>query len=275
MYDDVRCYIFLKRIEVCNWPRIVPLTNEFTTTFEKQWNKFRARWCNCHDLDGAKAFSHDDIKIVMFHRITQINVPVEEAERLIDDALQYYQEKNFDCIFTLSPLDQPSDFEERLQKKGFELALMPVAMLCDRLCDFSAPSDVSVKIAEATHYNIWADIMCQCFGNPPETAEIGRNALNVPEVRLYLAERNSEPAGTALLYSAGGMGYIDAVSTLPEHRRKGVASALIARIVNDSQDMGNRWTALEVESDSPAERVYENLGFRRMYFRARYRKSFQ
>ena len=117
MYDDVRCYIFMKRIEVCNSPRIVPLTNEFTTTFEKQWNKFRARWCNCHNLDGAKAFSHDDIKIVMFHRVTQINVPVEEAERLIDDALQYYQEKNFDCIFTLSPLDQPSDFEERLRKK--------------------------------------------------------------------------------------------------------------------------------------------------------------
>ena len=81
-------------------------------------------------------------------------------------------------------------------------------------------------------------------------------------MRLYLAERNSEPAGTALLYSAGGMGYIDAVSTLPEHRRKGVASAIIARIVNDSQDMGNRWRALEVESDRSAEHIYETRGFR-------------
>ena len=66
------------------------------------------------------------------------------------------------------------------------------------------------------------------------------------------------------------MGYVDLVATLPEHRRKGVASALVAHLVTHSQALGNRWTALEVQTETPAERIYERLGFRTIYHRPRY-----
>ena len=68
------------------------------------------------------------------------------------------------------------------------------------------------------------------------------------------------------------MGYVDLVGTLPQHRRKGVASSLVIRAVADSQALGNRWTGLEVESDSAAEWVYKRLGFRPVHHRPRYGK---
>ena len=251
------------------------MTDEFTIAFEKHWNDFRARWCDSRDLGGARTFSHDDVKIVMFHRVTRVDVPADDADRLIGDAVQFYRDKYFDCIVTLSPLDRPVDLGERLQRRGFELALMPVAMLCDQPAEPVVAEDVRVDVVNAGQYDVWADIMCRCFGNPPEAGELGRTVLDVPEVGLYLAHRGGEPAGTALLYSADGMGYIDVVGVLPEHRRQGVASAIVARILEDSTAMGNRWTALEVESDSTAESVYRRRGFRRMHFRPRYVKEVQ
>ena len=69
------------------------------------------------------------------------------------------------------------------------------------------------------------------------------------------------------------MGYIAAVGTLPPHRRKGVAAALVTRAVADSRALGNRWTTLETDSTSIAEQVYEKRGFRATHFRYRYVKA--
>ena len=251
------------------------MTDEFTRTFENHWNEFRARWCDSTDLGGARAYSHEEVKAVMFHRVAGVDVPEGEADRVIDAAVRFFREKQYDCLFTLSPLDRPADMAERLRQRGFELALLPVAMLCDRLDGPVAAEDVEMEVVGAGCYDTWAEIMCACFGNPPEAGEVGRAVLLVPEVRLYLASRMGEPAGTALLYSRNGIGYIDAVGTLPEHRRCGVASATVARAVADSQALGNRWTALEVECESPAERIYRRLGFRRMHFRPRYARPLE
>jgi len=94
--------------------------------------------------------------------------------------------------------------------------------------------------------------------------------LLVPEVRCYLARVNGVPAGTTLLYSQFGMGYIDLVGTLPEYRHQGVASALLTQAVSDSQSLGNRWTTLESTTGSNAVRLYEKFGFRTAYNRQRY-----
>ena len=249
------------------------MTDEFTRTFENHWNEFRARWCDSTDLGGARAYSHEQVKAVMFHRVARVDVPDEGVDRLIDAAVRFFRRKEYDCLFTLSPLDRPADMAERLQRRGFALALLPVAMRCDRLTGQVASAEVEVEIAGSDGYDTWAEIMCTCFGSPPEAGEVGRAVLLVPEVRLYLARRRGEPAGTALLYSRNGIGYIDAVGTLPEHRRCGVASAVVARAVADSQVMGNRCTTLEVECESPAERIYRRLGFRRMHFRPRYARA--
>lgn len=69
------------------------------------------------------------------------------------------------------------------------------------------------------------------------------------------------------------MGYVDAVGTLPENRRRGVASALIRRVVTDSHVLGNRWTALEAVTGGETERLYERLSFCAAYYRHRYIKN--
>ena len=242
------------------------MPDELMTTFEKLWVALRAAWCNNHDLNGALAFSHDRAAMDFFHRIVQVNVDDAQVDRLIDDAIRLFQERQYNCMFTLSPIDRPADLGERLKKRGFTEGLLASAMVYDPPTAPPIPQTVAeIDVSPDSEY-----VMCRGFGHDQTMGEVGRDVLIVPEVRRYLARVDGAPAGTTLIYSQFGMGYVDHVATLPEQRRKGVASAMVTRAVADSQAMGNRWTTLETTTDSNAEQIYQRQGFRIAYHRRRY-----
>ena len=247
---------------------------EFMETFENVWCRLRGRWCDEHDLGGAHAFSHDLVKSGFFHRAVQVNVDDSRVEGLIEDALRLFKGKAFDCGFTLSPQDRPVAFAERLIARGFHKGVRSSAM------EFVVPADIpstnpalDVRVIKENEFEIWADVMCRSFEFEPDMGEVGRPALKDSAARCYLALVEGEPAGTTLLYSDLEMGYIDQVGTLPEFRRKGVATALVRHAIEDSVSIGNRWTALESESGAEVERMYEGLGFCTRYHRQRYVRS--
>ena len=264
---------FIQYVIRCSSILTSSMSDEFTTAFEKLWIAFRTRWCDRTDLNGAIAFTHDRVKIVMFHRVLQIDVQVNRVNGMIDDALHLFEQKAFSCAFTLSPLDNPSDFADHLEHRGFTNPMKGVAMVCDEIAIPTTSESIEIAEPNASQYDLWADVMCRSFDFPGDVGDLGRTVLDSPNIRLYLAYVNGEPAGSTVLYSQFDVGYIDLVGTLPDHRRKGVASALVAHAVADSQSVGNRWTALEVAGDSPAQRIYERLGFRPVYDRPRFIES--
>lgn len=247
------------------------MSDEYVSTFERLWVAFRAKWCQTHNLDGALAFTHDRVKIDFVHRVVQVEVDDSRADGLIDDALHLFKAKRFACAFTLSPLDRPAALAKRLEQRGFARGMQASAMIYEPSAGPSSmPSIVQAETSEAEEYEMWSDVMCQSFGFPPALGEIGRSVLVAPEVRRYLARVDGVPAGTAVLYSQFGMGYIDLVGTLSRHRRKGIASALVAQATIDSAALGNRWTSLETTTGTAPEHLYKRLGFRTVYHRQRY-----
>ena len=150
----------------------------------------------------------------------------------------------------------------------------------EAMMEFVTPADLpstnpalDVRVITENEFEIWADVMCRSFEFEPDMGEVGRPALKDSAARCYLALVEGEPAGTTLLYSDLEMGYIDLVGTLPEFRRKGLATALVRQAIEDSVSIGNRWTALESESGLEVERMYEGLGFHTRYHRQRYVRS--
>lgn len=104
---------------------------------------------------------------------------------------------------------------------------------------------------------------CEDIGTPD--AEQWRKVLLRescrPETSLYLARLDGITAGACELFSSDRWGRIDSVVTLPEFRRRGVASALVMTAVRDSIELGNTITYLCTETGSSAESVYLRLGF--------------
>lgn len=80
--------------------------------------------------------------------------------------------------------------------------------------------------------------------------------------RFFTAEREGEVIAYASLLSLEGIGVVDNVATVPEHRRQGAATAVVSAAVAASVRSGNEHTILFTRDGGDAVRVYERLGFR-------------
>ena len=64
------------------------------------------------------------------------------------------------------------------------------------------------------------------------------------------------------------------VAVHPDYRRKGIAEALVMELENALKDLGSRRLTLEVrESNEPARKLYEKLGFVQVGKRPRYYRN--
>ena len=80
--------------------------------------------------------------------------------------------------------------------------------------------------------------------------------------RSVMARSGAELVGMALLSVRGNRGWISGVGVLAEHRRHGVASAMVGRLVEAARDAGVREISLEViVQNTPAWRLYAEAGF--------------
>src|SRR6266508_4905884 len=81
-------------------------------------------------------------------------------------------------------------------------------------------------------------------------------------LRLFFGYLDDRPVGSANLLSLEGAGYVDNVVTIPQYRRRGVATATVVAAIRASLDDGDRVVHLLAEAGGRPLRLYERLGFR-------------
>ena len=106
---------------------------------------------------------------------------------------------------------------------------------------------------DETEYTL--DVIDQLYRRDLE--EFGPRGL-----RFFVGFLGDTMAGLSTLLSIDHVGYIDHVVTKPEFRRRGVASALVLRVVDESRAAGDRLVHLLADEGDPPQRLYERLGFR-------------
>jgi ribosomal-protein-alanine N-acetyltransferase len=125
-----------------------------------------------------------------------------------------------------------------------------------------------IKIVSATVDDVAqiVKIENECFTTPWSEESLSESLSN-PASRFYLALCDGKTMGYIGLQIFSGEGYITNVATLPEYRKKGIATALIRRAMENEMD----FISLEVrESNLPAIRLYSSLGFENMGKRPRF-----
>jgi GNAT superfamily N-acetyltransferase len=88
-----------------------------------------------------------------------------------------------------------------------------------------------------------------------------RDILTHAGKRWFSVEIDGGRAGFAALVIRGGTGYVDNVVTFREFRRRGVATAMLRRIVREAASAGCERLYLLAADPGPI-RLYERLGFR-------------
>ncbi len=118
------------------------------------------------------------------------------------------------------------------------------------------PGSVTVTVTEvrdAAGLDVWDRVLAEGFPAPHSPAP---PALLGGPTRFWLAWADGEPVGTALSYVAHGVVDVEAVATLPGHRRRGIGAALTWAATLADPDL----PAVLIASDDGAG-VYREMGY--------------
>lgn len=125
----------------------------------------------------------------------------------------------------------------------------------------------------ADHVSQIAELEKICFSDPWSENSIAHEIEN--ELSLWLVALDGDRvAGYVGSQSVMGESDMMNIAVHPDYRRQGFAEALVLALVSRLKSEGNYQLTLEVRaSNTPAQRLYEKLGFtevgrRRNYYRA-------
>lgn len=101
-----------------------------------------------------------------------------------------------------------------------------------------------------------------CFGSPWRVGSYGR-AVAEAHQHFSVAELGDRLVGYAGFWVEGDHAHIAKVAVHPDDRRQGIASALLAHLLDQMRQLGLRRAYLEVrKSNRGAQELYRRFGFR-------------
>jgi GNAT superfamily N-acetyltransferase len=176
--------------------------------------------------------------------------------------------------------DTPTAFEARLLLDGYrgetELQLLldgPLRTVPDR----PPPPDVAIRPADGPAD--WASLArltrrdheeeATKAGRPPHTpsvttAMVATKRGKAPDLRFFLASVDGEDCAFFSSWPGipgTGVGKVEDLYTAPEHRRRGIATALITHAVADARDRGADQVLIGAEPADTPKAMYAALGF--------------
>ncbi len=165
--------------------------------------------------------------------------------------------------------------EARLTARGYEAGEVVQAWVFDPAHE-PAPDDratpgltvTSVPKDDEEALDAFADLVTR--GNAdgsPSAADIQLGRMNArgPTAHCFIASLDGEPAGGGVVSVKRRLGAFYFASTLPEHRRRGVQTALMRARLACAAFQGVDFTYVHCHADSPTRRNAERLGFHYAY----------
>ncbi len=121
--------------------------------------------------------------------------------------------------------------------------------------------DYTIVNAQERHLDALRELEKSCF-SVPWTREQLRAELPDAHHEFLAAEAGGQLLGYIGMMFVLDEGYISNVAVAPEHRRQGIAAALLEELLRRAEALGLSFVTLEVRaSNEPAIALYESFGF--------------
>ncbi|HEY3523979.1 MAG TPA: GNAT family N-acetyltransferase [Candidatus Limnocylindrales bacterium] len=229
--------------------------------------------------DGVVLYDETDVD-PFWNRLASPRLPEEGPafRRRLDELIVYFATLSRRPHVWASPgYHRPGDLERRLRDAGFVdlgrgllMAVADPGRVADR-----APSGPGVEIerlrgdlgarramAAAEVALVSAEAFAVEAGSRAVMVEDVLGLLDRPEFVAYLVRVDGEPAAVAKATTFDGATYLSTIGTRPPFRGRGLARLATAVAVRDAVEARSEWIYLGVfESNRPARRLYERLGF--------------
>ena len=190
------------------------------------------------------------------------------ADETIQTIADLYRQRGRIPRVRLSPVSTPADWPLLLQQAGF-------AQTDDRFAYFAVPEKVrltasaairvtrAVSRADADSFSV---VQVAGFEIPPQhrvwDRELARRHVGAGRYAFYLAWLDGKAVGAARsVHLPDGVTVLAALATIPEARRHGVGTGLLARMIEDARRIGSSTICGTTIPESYAAGLYSRLGF--------------
>lgn len=221
-----------------------------------------------------------------FNKVAGVGFEGVPAAEALDALEREFRDRHAPLQFEVSTLADPELFRA-LTRRGYELVGFENVLGIDlrRLnVDVAhAYSGIDVKRAEADESHVWLDVVATGFMTPDvfdgpasHEAQIPRDVLErvfsdtiaASGFERYLARVDGELAGGASFRIQDGVAQLSGAATLPQHRRKGVQTALLRHRLLEAVRRGCDVAVVTTQPGSKSQENVQQAGFALLYARA-------
>ena len=198
--------------------------------------------------------------------INSIGAGVLPFAAKLEHCVDFYQQHRLPCLFRITPFSQPHNLDIDLAAADFgahqDTRVMAVSLSnIDR--SVRPPSEAqSVTVEQFT------TAFCALHGldTSKADAERERYARTADRGAFAVQFDGDTPVACGSLAVEGKLAGIFGMVTAAEYRGRGVATAIVAKLLNNARAAGAETAYLQVEADNaPARRAYSKFGFRDRY----------
>ncbi len=174
-----------------------------------------------------------------------------------------YEERHLPVLFRMTPFVQPGDLPAALAARGydaFDPTLVQVAAL-PRPPDPDDGDRFDVVTPTAEAFSDAVAVLQQA-STTQRDAYFERLVASPQATRWLLAQIDGRPVGVGTVMLEDGLAGIFSLATASDMRDRGVATALVARLLAWAWERGAAHAYLQVDADNhPALAVYRKFGF--------------
>ena len=201
------------------------------------------------------------------NHILRTNLPSPDTEGGIDAMLSTISSQTGGIRWLLFPQDRPRDLRDRLKRRGLIAGRGDLWMFRElqHLPECRPPTSFHISpVVDLPGLRAWWTASALGFGTSQRAAQRWYDAFRRhgfgrgPHVTNYVGKIDRTVVTTATLNLTRGMAGIYDLSTPPQYRGNGFATALVYELLAQARSQGLAYAGLQT---GDAEQFYQSLGF--------------
>ena len=234
----------------------------------------RALGLQARHFGSAVAQMATHANVALFNRVVGLGLTEPVTEALLDDIMALYLPTGNMFMVQVVPHAQPATLSEWLMARGF-LAHGNWTKLQRGPEPLPVTTDLRVEPVGPEYAEVFAEIVSLAYGIPPEEVALRlfmQSIVGRAGWQTFMAFDGARPIGTGALFVRDKVGWLGFAATLPEARRRGAQSALLARRIQTATALGCHRLVVEVTEDTPARPNPSSRNVQRAGFQIAYQR---
>ena len=188
------------------------------------------------ELGGALCLRLEaDPRSAMFNRVLGLGLQTPAAQGALDRIASFFGD-GLAWAVALAPQAEPAELPAWLEHRGYTSGYGWTKFI--RAAGAAQEAATDLRVERVEDGDAFAEAFVRGYGPPEFFRDWVARLPGRPGWHCFVAFEGAEPAGVGALYVTGPVGWLGIAATVPEHRRKGAQSAILAARLDAAVEAG-------------------------------------